>query len=67
MSSMLFYLDSCPIEGFDREKLEQMLEHEKVLDRSKFGVSCMVAFGYRKADPKRPKTRQSMESFVEWV
>jgi nitroreductase len=59
-------IDSCPIEGFDSEKFEQMLEHEGVIDRSKFGVSCMVAFGYRKSEP-RPKTRQSMDSIVEWV
>lgn len=59
-------IDSCAIEGFNREGLESLLEKEGVLDRKKFGVSCMVAFGYRKKDP-RPKTRQAMEDIVEWV
>jgi nitroreductase len=59
-------IDSCPIEGFDREKLEKLLEENGILDRSELGLSCMVAFGYRIKEP-RPKTRQPMESIVEWV
>lgn len=59
-------IDSCPIEGFDREKLESLFESEEVLDRNKYGVSCMVAFGYRVKEP-RPKTRQSMDKIVEWI
>lgn len=59
-------IDSCPIEGFNREKLEKVLEKEEVLDRNKFGVSVMVAFGYRKANP-RAKTRQSIDEIVEWI
>lgn len=59
-------IDSCPIEGFDRGKLESLLEVEGVLDRKRFGLSCMVAFGYRKKDP-RPKTRQELKDIVEWI
>lgn len=60
-------IDTCPIEGFDREKLEQILEKEGVIDREQFGVSCMLAFGYRKEEPKRPKTRKAIEEVVEWI
>ncbi|MCF6462226.1 NAD(P)H-dependent oxidoreductase [Clostridium sp. Cult1] len=60
-------IDSCPIEGFHREKLEILLEKEEIIDREHFGVSSMVVFGYRKEDPKRPKTRKSMEEVVEWI
>ncbi|WP_223066023.1 NAD(P)H-dependent oxidoreductase [Paenibacillus caui] len=59
-------VDSCPIEGFDKEKVEQILREEGIIDGDRFGVSCMVAFGYRVRDP-REKTRQSMEQIVEWV
>ncbi|MFT8313811.1 MAG: NAD(P)H-dependent oxidoreductase [Clostridium sp.] len=59
-------IDSCPIEGFDKEKIEDILESEGILDKDKFGVSIMAAFGYRKADP-RPKTRQSLEKIIEWI
>lgn len=60
-------IDSCPIEGFHREKLEELLEMEGIIDKNKFGVSSMVVFGYRKEDPKRAKTRKPMKEVVEWI
>lgn len=59
-------IDSCPMEGFDQEKLEEILMQEGILDRDHFGVSCMVAFGYRKNEP-HVKTRQPVEKVVEWL
>lgn len=59
-------IDSCPIEGFDIEKVETILEKEGILDREKFGVSVMVAFGYRKNEP-REKTRGSINKVTEWI
>lgn len=59
-------IDSCPIEGFNREKVEKILEKEGLLDREKFGVSCMAAFGYRQKEP-RPKTRPDLKDLVQWV
>lgn len=52
-------IDSCPIEGFNREKLESYLAKQGILDRQHWGVAIMVSFGYR-AEPIKPKTRQSM-------
>ena len=36
-------IDSCPIEGFEKEKVEEILK----LDLSKYQLSCIVPFGYR--------------------
>ena len=36
-------IDSCPIEGFEKEKVEEILE----LDTSKYQLSVLVPFGYR--------------------
>ncbi len=58
-------IDSCPIEGFDREKLEPLMEQEGLLDMGEFGVSVMVAFGYRGNKPY-PKTRNRQEAVVQW-
>ncbi len=58
-------IDSCPIEGFDRERLETLLEKEIGLDREKFGVAYLLAFGYRK-NPPRFKTRHELEEIVEY-
>ena len=58
-------IDSCPLEGFVAEKIEDVLEKYFGIDPEKFGISCMVTFGYRKAEP-RPKTRQELDEIVEW-
>lgn len=60
-------IDSCPIEGFDREKLEDILTEEHLLENDHFGVAMMAAFGYRKEAPHHPKTRQSIDKIVKWI
>jgi nitroreductase len=60
-------IDSCPIEGFDKEKAEAVLIDEGLLDESQFGISAMVAFGYKKADLDWPKTRRQMDDVVKWA
>ncbi len=60
-------VDSCPIEGFHREKAEAVLAEAGVLDREHFGVSVMASFGYRADAPHRPKTRRTAEEVIQWV
>ncbi|WP_226666234.1 NAD(P)H-dependent oxidoreductase [Metabacillus litoralis] len=60
-------IDSCPIEGFDYEKVNEMLDNEGLLEDGKFAASAMVAFGYRAEDPARPKTRRATEDVVQWI
>ena len=57
-------IDSCPIEGFDRDRVEQILEEEGVLDREKFGVCCMAAFGYRKNEQGQKLRRDLSRVFM---
>ncbi|KQN97717.1 NAD(P)H-dependent oxidoreductase [Paenibacillus sp. Leaf72] len=59
-------IDSCPIEGIDREKVAAIFEEEGIIHNNEFGVACLVAFGYRLEEPKRPKTRQILSDIVEW-
>lgn len=64
----LLGVDSCPIEGFDREKLETLLSNEKLIDREHFGVSVLVGFGYRAENSIiHEKTRGKKENIIEWV
>lgn len=65
-AAALIGIDSCPIEGFQKDKVEAILKEEGILQGDGFGVSCMAAFGYRVRDP-REKTRQSADQVVEWV
>jgi nitroreductase len=59
-------IDSCPIEGFDKNKIEHILSEEGIMDAGHFGISCMVALGYRLNEP-RGKTRQSADQIIQWV
>lgn len=61
-------IDSCPIEGFNRDKIDQLLIDEGLIDSNHFSASAMVAFGYR-ADSTtiREKTRQSLDEITKWV
>ncbi|XJZ26607.1 NAD(P)H-dependent oxidoreductase [Bacillota bacterium Lsc_1132] len=59
-------IDSCPIEGFNVEKMNQLLQEEGLLEDGHFGISVMAAFGYRVKDPA-PKTRRPYEDVVKWI
>lgn len=61
-------IDSCPIEGFNQVKLQEILQEEKLVDTDAFALSAMVAFGYRAPDAlKHPKTRRALEDVVTWI
>jgi nitroreductase len=66
-AAALIGIDSCPIEGFNYDKVHNILEEEGLLENGKFDISVMVAFGYRAAEPKRPKSRQNIEDIVQWI
>ncbi len=55
-------IDSCPIEGFEKENIEKVLE----LDTNKFQVSMMLPFGYR-INEQPQKLRSDFESVVEFI
>lgn len=59
-------IDSCPIEGFSFDKVQKILADEGLLEDGRFGISVMVAFGYRDKEP-RPKTRRQIDEIVKWV
>jgi len=59
-------IDSCPIEGFHQEKAEALLKEKFGVDTDKYGLSFMVAFGYRKAEPEFGKNRRNFEDIVTY-
>ncbi len=54
-------VDSCPIEGFEKEMVEEILE----IDKEKEEVSLLIAFGYR-VNKAPQKKRLSLDEIVEW-
>lgn len=59
-------IDACPIEGFNRKAVEELLTKEGVLDAEHFGVSVMAGFGYRDETPY-PKTRQELKDIFQKI
>lgn len=63
----LLGIDSCPIEGFYYDKVQQLLEEENLLEDGHLAVSAMVAFGYRADEPNLPGARKDMKDIVQWI
>jgi len=59
-------IDSCPIEGFDSKSANEFIVNELGIDGEEFGVAVMTAFGYRKENPSREKSRQTLEAVATW-
>ena len=55
-------IDSCPIEGFDRHALNEILG----LDESEKRVAILVPFGYR-LNPQPEKYRRQRSEVVTWI
>jgi len=55
-------IDSCPIEGFEKEKVEDALD----LDTSKWQVSVVVPFGYR-LNEQSEQLRLPFDDVVEFI
>ena len=55
-------IDSCPIEGFEKEKVEEILK----LDLSKYQLSCIVPFGYR-INEQSTQLREPLQNVVEFI
>lgn len=66
-AAALLGIDSTPMEGFNQEKLDALLEEEGLLENDQFGASVLATFGYRKEEPKRGKARRNMEEVAQWV
>jgi len=58
----LLGIDSCPIEGFDKKQVEEILE----LDTTKYQLSMVLPFGYR-LNPQAKQLRLAFEEVVEFI
>lgn len=65
-AAALMGVDSCPVEGFNLEQLEDLLAQEGCLDTTTWGVAVMAAFGYR-INPQPTKIRRPMADVVSWL
>ena len=66
MPASLMGIDSCPIEGFDYDKVNHLLSKAGLIDPQKEGIASMLSLGYRLRDPKHPRSRKPREDVVFW-
>ena len=57
-------IDSCPIEGFEVEKIKPLLANH--VDWNKFDITAITAFGYRAAE-QTPRFREDSSSVVTHI
>lgn len=63
MSAAAFLgIDSCPIEGFEKAKLEEILN----LDTNQYQVAIVIPFGYR-INPQSKQLREPFEEIVQFI
>lgn len=55
-------VDSCPIEGFEKENLEKILK----LDTTKYQVAMVLPFGYR-INEQSSQLREDLDGVVEFI
>ncbi len=55
-------IDSCPIEGYEKEKVEKILG----LDTTKYQLSVVLPLGYR-INPQSSQLREKLEDIVEFI
>jgi len=55
-------IDSCPIEGFDKAEVEEILN----LDTSKYQLSMVLPFGYR-INEQSSQQREAFDDIIEFI
>ncbi|MCP9481723.1 NAD(P)H-dependent oxidoreductase [Shimia sp. CNT1-13L.2] len=62
----LMGIDSCPIEGFEIARTQDVLQEHFGVDPKAYRPAVMFAFGYRAAEPAFGKTRRETDKMVQW-
>ncbi len=65
-AAALIKIDSCPIEGFNVEKVNALLGQHQLINPEKEGIVTMLALGYRQQDPAWEQTRKASQDIISW-
>lgn len=64
-AAQMIGIDTCPLEGYNRSRAEELLEERLGVDNEKFGLAYGLALGYRVKEP-RSRMRHELNEIVEW-
>ncbi|MFZ2482962.1 MAG: NAD(P)H-dependent oxidoreductase, partial [Streptococcus parauberis] len=62
----LLGIDSCPIEGFEYAKVDEILAKHNIIDPEKEGIASMMSLGYRLRDPRHPQNRKNRDEVISF-
>ncbi|HEK9074332.1 TPA: NAD(P)H-dependent oxidoreductase [Streptococcus equi subsp. zooepidemicus] len=65
-TAALIGIDSCPIEGFNYDKVNAILAKHGVINPDTEGIASMLSLGYRLRDPKHSQTRKPREEVISF-
>ena len=60
-------IDSCSIEGWDKEQTTAILSSHNIIDPKLHDITVFCTLGYRASDPERIKTRRNINDLVTFV
>jgi nitroreductase len=60
-------IDSCPIEGFAKAPVSEILQKHGALDTKLYEATVFCSFGYRLNPPAREKTRKPLSELVRYI
>ena len=66
-AAALIGVDSCPIEGFNVDKVNALLAEHGIIDPAIEGIASMLALGYRLEELSWPQTRKPTEEVITWI
>lgn len=66
-AAALIGVDSCPIEGFNVDKVNALLAEHGIINPATEGIVSMLALGYRTEELSWPQTRKPAEEVITWV
>lgn len=66
-AAALMGIDSCPIEGFIADEIENILEKNGKFSSDIDKIVVMAAFGYRVEEPKHIKARRNIDEIVRII
>jgi nitroreductase len=66
-SAAFLGIDSCPIEGFEKDKIDEILKESFDVDTEEYQIASMIAFGYRKNEEVYPKSRRMTKDVIRWI
>lgn len=66
-TAALLGIDSCAVEGFEKDKINEILKESFGVDTEEYQIALMLPLGYRKNEEMFPKSRRASDDVIRWI